>query len=193
MDVCIRDYGRGGGVLAAIGAVIASVRGHAPLWSIFLVPIFFSPIITLGILWSGLKIVVTEDTLTHKLPGQADIIFNFKDIYKIVRSMTKSGFQYYVCYHDKKGKNKHIILDSNLIGLDELVHYVQSKSGIKARLQGGFNIDAEQRPTIRILKIIWNIFIVAVIILVISAYPFKYASNRYKENSQGLRVHSLWP
>jgi hypothetical protein len=118
--------------------------------------------------------------------------FKTSDIYKIEKSIY-AGKGYYVFYRDAKGKKRHIIFDVNLQGYEELAAYLEKKSAKTSRWEGTLDVGNEKRPVVKILKIIYNIIISFLIIGLLAVYPYMASNNRYKEKTQHLPDHSLWP
>ncbi len=139
-----------------------------------------------------LKIYIDDENVTYQLPDKK-ITFKIKDIYKIEKDFSYAGVGFYIFFYDEKRKKRHIKFQEDVEDAEELIEYLQRKSGIKMRWEGTVDVKNEKRPIIKVLKIAWNIFILIFIIGATVVYPLAAHSNREKEQRLHLPERSLWP
>ena len=171
-------------------------HNNPPLIYVILMTMVFLP--GIFVTWWGLfylpklKVYVDDENVTVKLPDKTTT-FKIKDIYKIEKDFSYAGVGYYVFYYDEKRKKRHVKLNDNIAGDGDLMDYLQRKSGIKMRWEGTVDVKNEKRPLIKVLKIAWNIFIVAFVIGATVVYPIVAHSHREEEQRLHLPERSLWP
>ncbi|MBF0532813.1 MAG: hypothetical protein HQL23_06940, partial [Candidatus Omnitrophica bacterium] len=110
------------------------------------------------------------ETVEYILPDKR-IKFKTGDIYKMEKDFSYAGVGYYIFFYDEKHKQRHIKLNY-ISGDDELMGYLQKKTGIKVLREGTFDVEKEQRPAVKVLKIIWNIIITFFLAWIVVLWPF---------------------
>lgn len=187
------------GILLPLGGaygVYTVIRNHAPFLLIFMMCVLLLIFIFLFFLslfyFNKLKIYIDDENVIYKMPDKT-IKFNVRDIRKIEKDFSYAGFGYYVFFYDDKRKKRHIKFTQDLEDSEELIDYLQKKSGVKMRWEGTVDVKNEKRPVIKVLKIGWNIFITVFMIGALVVWPFWAHCNRDKEQRQHLPDRSLWP
>jgi hypothetical protein len=161
-------------ILVIYGAY-RTIQAHAPRillclgYVLMLIPPFF--LFLCLFYYNKLKILIDGDTLTYKMPDKL-LTFNIKNIYKIEKEISQAGIGYYIFYYDDKHKKRHIKFNNDLGGHQELIDYLQGRSGIKMRWEGTFDVEKEKRPVIKLLKIIFNIIVVILLAYIFVIFPF---------------------
>lgn len=186
-------------VVVASGAffgLYSVIRHHASF--IFLLLGWMMVAVSSFILWlslfyfNKLKIVVDDENVVYAMPDKI-VKFKLKDIYRIERDFSYAGTGYYVFFYNDNGQKRHVKFNQDITDDAELLDYLQRKSGIKMRWEGTVDVRNENRPLIKVLKIVWNVFIVTFIIGTTVVYPLVAHSNREKEQRLHLPERSLWP
>ncbi len=121
--------------------------------------------------FNKLRIRVDDENVTYRMPDK-NVKFNVKDIYKIERDFSGAGVGYYVFFYDDKRKKRHIKFTQDLEESEQLVNYLERKSGVKMRQEGTLDVENEKRPIIKVLKIVYNIIITLAIFGLLVAWPF---------------------
>lgn len=161
--------------------VYSVIRLHSSpllIYAMSVLLMIFSLFFYLSIFYfNRLVIRIEDEDIIYKMPDKI-VRFKIKDIYKIEKDFSFAGTGYYVFFYNSNRKKRHIKFTQDLENSEELIEYLQKKSGIKMRWEGTLNVENEKRPIIKWLKIIWNVFIVVFIIGILVVYPFMAAMNK---------------
>lgn len=166
---------------ASIYGVYTMARFHAAfyliLMSVGLLSIFIFLIFLSFLYFNKLTISIKDEDVIYKMPDKI-IKFRIKDIIKIEKDFSFAGFGYYVFFYDSNRRKRHIKFTQDLEDSEGLIQFLQNKSGVKMRWEGTLSVNKEDWPIIKILKTIYNIFIVIFIIGALVVFP--YLSAQYK-------------